>query len=525
MNIQKSFLALAITAASLSGCGTQEQDNSSNTDGRSATSQAIPGIAVDGPVVRATVYADLNNNLIKDSFEPSALTDNNGYFSADSSRGVSYCPDIELTTFEDRPEFCLDLQNVSGDTNIIVTGGYDLYTGEPFEGSLSIPFSQATSGDGSDGAYLSVTPLSSIAGNSSEGSNAYLTELGITDGNLNLLEPSEGEEFNAALFESTYQMHKFVSVINDWLMDYYPEIGEDEDFPTDASALIYQQFQNLNEGEYLLAINAVKDAVEGLYESTEITVPAGPSIANGADLFQKLIAVNTAITTAFGNDLTLDNVKARMRGVEVVVSKILRGDDYNSALTALSDNDYLTSLAGDENENINFTQLVEFDGTVSQLTEQAELATDNSGTSLSELSGSYLTFNTDGTANDEGEVINSHAAIFFTGDETHGNIHLCLQYENKDDTNYNLDGNYITGEWETLATLNNTVMLRLDLFGGMTAVLKKVGLNGAGEADYRFDYDDNITHFSGGDEFLDITDTTDIPTSDEACVNYLGLNL
>ena len=527
MNIQKSFLALAITAVSLSGCGTQEQDNSSNTDGRSATSQAIPGIAVDGPVVRATVYADLNNNLIKDSFEPSALTDNNGYFSADSSRGVSYCPEIELTTFENRPEFCLDLQNVSGDTNIIVTGGYDLYTGEPFEGSLSIPFSQATSGDGSDGAYLSVTPLSSIAGNSGEGSDAYLAALGITDGNLNLLDPSEGQEFNAALFESTYQMHKFVSVINDWLMDYYPHIGEDEDFPTDASALIYQQFQNLNEGNYEAAIIAIEAGIAAMYQQTEIQMPAGPGLIAVAGLVQKLNDVSAAINTAFGEDLNLDNVKARMRGVEVVVIKILRGSDYAQAQAALSDANYLESLNGDSNDNgnINFTQLVEFDGSAVELAAEAVDAAQSSGTSLSALSGKYLTFATDGTPNDEGEIIDSSAAIFFTGGETQGQIHLCLQYDSETESNYELDGNYIGGEWETLTALNNTVMLRLDLFGGITAVLKKVGDNNAGGTDYRFDYDDNITHFSGGNEFLDITDTTEIPASDEACVNYLGLNL
>lgn len=527
MSIQKSILALAITAASISGCGTEEQDNSSNIDGRSTTSQAVPGIAVDGPVVRATVYADLNNNLIKDSFEPSALTDNNGYFSADSSRGVSYCPDIELTTFEDRPEFCLDLQNVASNTNIIVTGGYDLYTGEPFEGSLSIPLSQATTGDGSDGAYLAVTPLSSIAGNNSDGSNTYLTNLGITDGNLNLLDPKDGN-FQAELFTTTYQMHKVVSVINDWVLDFYPEIGDHEDFPSDVSPLIYQQFQNLNEGEYRTAIDAIQAAIEDMYANTEVSVPTGPGVENGDDLILKLEAVDDAINTAFGDDLSLENVKSRMRGVEVVVSKILRGLDYDQAQAALSDNDYLESLSGDSNDNgnLNFTQLVEFDGTATELVEQAELAAQSSGTSLSDISGKYLTFATDGTANDEGEVINSNAAIFFIGaqDATQGSIHLCLQYDSETDSNYELDGNYIGGDWETLAALNNTVMLRLDLFGGITAVLKKVGVNGEGSTDYRFDYDDNITHFSGSDEFLDISDTTDIPTTDEACVNYLGLN-
>ncbi|MEY8263271.1 MAG: hypothetical protein RPR98_03620, partial [Bermanella sp.] len=69
MNIQKTILASAVMALGLAGCGTEQQDG--NISGRSVTSEnnAAPGIVVDGPVVRATVFYDLNGNLRKDSYE------------------------------------------------------------------------------------------------------------------------------------------------------------------------------------------------------------------------------------------------------------------------------------------------------------------------------------------------------------------------------------------------------------------------------------------------------------------------
>ena len=133
MKFNKNLLAVAITsvtALSLYGCGTDKQDG-----GKGSSNAVIgSGIAVDGPIVRAQVFYDLNGNKKKDSYEPGALTDNNGHYNRDYINNIDYCSGASA-----RPEFCLSLtfdqsNTLTDDTKIIVTGGYDLYTGEPFEG-------------------------------------------------------------------------------------------------------------------------------------------------------------------------------------------------------------------------------------------------------------------------------------------------------------------------------------------------------------------------------------------------------
>ncbi|OUR63719.1 hypothetical protein A9Q73_09415, partial [Bermanella sp. 47_1433_sub80_T6] len=172
------------------------------------------------------------------------------------------------------------------------------------------------------------------------------------------------------------------------------------------------------------------------------------------------------------------------------------------------------------NGNINFTQLVEFSGDANALAAESALAATNSGVSLSELAGKSLSFE------DEDPSVNSKAAIFFTGTEgaTKGEIHLCLKYEG--DSDVDLDGNYISGSWDTIPALNNTVLLEMNIFGGTSAVLKKVGEDGTGATQYRFDYAEKITKFSSAEDFEVTTDLNleAIPNSNETCQTYLGLN-
>ncbi len=195
--------------------------------------------------------------------------------------------------------------------------------------------------------------------------------------------------------------------------------------------------------------------------------------------------MRSAIVTAFGDEgskLTYADRKARVRGVEVVISKIIRGLDYSDALNALGDEDYITNLAGDGNGNINFTQLVEFSG--ANFVDASNTAKDTAGSQLSEdLAGKSLEFSSNTN------TLTSSAAIFFTGDEgaTQGKIHLCLEYLDDNKPNDRLDGDYISGNWETLPALNNTVMLGLNYVGYRTAVLKKIGDTVDG-TDYRFEF-------------------------------------
>ncbi len=563
MNIQKTILAGAIMALGLAGCGTEQQDGGNNIGARSADNQAPnTGIVVDGPVVRATVFYDLNGNLKRDSTEPFALTDNEGYFNANPNVR-NYCDQDEQGSDSDydKSPYCLRLtrahwDNLTANTQIIITGGYDLYTGEPFEGSMSASARAAITENDS---YISedysaiITPLTSIASARALPSeyhmavallsgyipitdiSVYLFSLGITDLTVNYLESEQ--VFDAKKFATTYQMHKFVSVVADWVKDLYPEVGEHEKLPEDVSSLVYKQFQNFHEGNYTLALTNIAQSMKIIYEVAEVPLPSAThdqALAAIADMYIKIADINSAIVSAFGytnedglgTDLTFANVKARMRGVEVVVLKIIRGLPHTAAKDALANQAYLDNLAGDlnDNGNINFTQLVEFTGDATALTTESGLAAANTGVSLSDLAGKSLSFE------DDDPSVNSKAAIFFTSDETgegtptKGQIHLCLQYDGN--TDIDLEGNYISGSWDTIPALNNTVLLEMDLGGGMPAVLKKVGVNGSGATEYRFDYAERITKFSSADD-LDVTadlNLESIPNSNETCQDYLGIN-
>ncbi len=531
MNIQKTILACAISAIGLVGCGTDEQDNSNTISGRSADAAIAPGIVVDGPVARATVFFDLNGNLKRDSFEPSALTDNDGYFNQNllPGREADYC-------FGDtkNEEFCIfSPSNLSDDTQIIVTGGYDLYTGEPFEGSMSIPaksyIARNALNEQAGTSVVPITPLSSIFANSSLDQYAGLFIVA-PDFNVNYL--NSAEDFVANPFAVTYQMHKLVTVVSDWVKDQYPEIGENDNLPADVSSLIYKQFENLTLLKFDDAWTAIEADMNTLYANAEVTASQPtPNAAAVIDLLGRLADTTTAITRAFGYDdlnglgaeLTFVNVKARMRGVEVVVLKIIRDLPRTAALDALNNPTYLLNLAGDtdDNGNINFTQIVESLGDANSLATEAGLASVNDGVSLSALAGKSLKFE------DDDASIDSKAAIFFTGTEgaTKGEIHLCLQYN--DNSDVDLDGNYISGSWDTIPALNNTVVLKMNIFGGMSAVLKKVGIDAITDnTEYRFDYAGEITKFSSADDFEVTADLEleTIPNSNETCQDYLGIN-
>lgn len=530
MKFKKSLLTLAITSAAaltLSGCGgTDKQDSGSKSTNATISS----GVAVDGPIIRAQVFYDLNGNNKKDSFEPGALTDNAGHYNTvpamSGNPPISYCLGAAA-----RPEFCLTLtsaqqQALTDDTKIIVSGGYDLYTGEPFEGSMSFPAKSAN--DLTE--LIAITPLTSMLNN--EVNSDFATILALLPVgfdrsrllNLNFLESEEN--FAPEAFAVTYQMHKYVTIISDWVEDHYDAIDDGEDIQSDISGLIYKQFADLNAGQYQAAWNKLVVDINELYDDAGLPQEDAPSQAEVNALIANLTAVNDAAKAAFGDSLGTDNTftfanhKARIRGVEVVVSKILQGQDPANAITALSDGNYLADLGGDANGNFNFTQVLEENVTTAEIINAAANAKDTSGSDLaSDLAGKTLSFE------DDDDDIEAKAAIFFTGDENadKGNIHLCIKYVDNSDIDNRLDGDYISGSWETLAALNNTVLLELDYLGGRSAVLKKVGSTGNGaETDYRFDFNNEISNFTSDQDLEDINDPTEVITSQEDCTTWVN---
>ena len=101
--------------------------------------------------------------------------------------------------------------------------------------------------------------------------------------NLNFLESAS--KFNAEAFATTYQMHKYVTVISDWVKDQpgYFEIEDGEEITSDISGLIYRQFAELiksTESSYKLAWGEIRQDIDELYEDANLAQPIEPSTEN-----------------------------------------------------------------------------------------------------------------------------------------------------------------------------------------------------------------------------------------------------
>lgn len=120
--------ALALScAALLVGCNPAPQD------GLGQLAEPLFGLVIDGRIANGLVWVDRNNNGKLDlNFEPYAYTDENGFFSR-SEEGLNYCG---LPSSNPQLRHCLRYDSAQGNARIMVSGGIDLFTGEPLLGVM-----------------------------------------------------------------------------------------------------------------------------------------------------------------------------------------------------------------------------------------------------------------------------------------------------------------------------------------------------------------------------------------------------
>ena len=261
MKFRKNLYTVSISAAmlALAGCGITPQDEGSGA------SNPVSGLAVDGYLAGATVYVDVNENNKLDAWESRALTDNSGYFST-TPDGVDYCNDTAVGVDEaDTAKkiralriHCLKAPAGYEEVMIRMTGGYDLATVEPFNGTISVK------ADLSAGGMIVATPvtglLAEISADFTQAQiDAFIAREGLNPGGvdiskLDFLDFSASTEITdeahrLTLLKLALQAHKVADVTAALLDPEYNAVngnnadgffGVNGDVPTDVSSYVYK---------------------------------------------------------------------------------------------------------------------------------------------------------------------------------------------------------------------------------------------------------------------------------------------
>jgi len=337
-HLPKKRLPLAILAALglLGGCTMTPQDTGSGGEAQ------VTGKAVDGYLAGAVVFVDTNGNNALDAWEPSAITDGDGYYTYNPIDNTDYC---NLPDGDSKRVHCLAAPAALGEVLIRVTGGYDRITGEPFEGTLTVKADLAQVGDGA--ANVVINPLTSLldamdataAANwlANEGLSEDAVRGDILDG---LAVAADRSDENAAVAAAdlipvklAWQVHKLVEVLAARIEAAYPNQFGGTDQPTDATHFVYDALaqvftENGSEDSDTLLGNATR--LERAIVLAEQAIQAsGLSGGLGAQERQDLAAWGAQLASLAGGLFSGVNdkgdVEARARALEAVAALMRDG--------------------------------------------------------------------------------------------------------------------------------------------------------------------------------------------------------
>jgi hypothetical protein len=540
MNFSKKTFAVASLAAavSLAGCSSDNPD-----DGTTISKTSISGTAVDGYIAGATVYVDSNNNGRKNAGESSAITDKDGYFSIGKD-GTNYCAD-DATAFQ--KIHCLKAAGVETGAVVRTFGGFDLFTGEPFTGSLA---ARVTVEDGVVASQM-VTPLTSLLVDVSDTDDQedLLGFFGLIEDDLKA-DFLDSDVYNtdsvkhAGILNSAIKLHKVVTLFSEVFSDKYEEFGVERSFPESPSAIIYKALAGTlgtltNSAELTRdKINSIFDdaqsAISNLYlentgEDDGINYPGAIDTNTKSKALDNAVAILGLIDNAIPSSTSFDNAKSRVIGVETVVKKMVDGDsDVAEAVTELGKTDStlytaINDALGKVNGDIDFSALTQVDYSNPQVDPNNYNIGIESNNSFANLENKqlYLSFGEQNNANGSGY-------LFFNSEEgaSGGELKFCLRYDDGeveyDDFGKEIlsfgetDGVLLSGMW---LSLDNSSKLVLKLSGALTVSLTDKGMK---DTKYRYSlsYGDRTRSWLSDDGLLDNLDLksiTDQPSDHSSC--------
>ncbi len=356
MKVKTNLFSTVSVIVLLAGCGVTTQDQ-----GLGDAANNVSGVAIDGYVMKATVYVDTNENNVLDIWEPRAITDKSGYFTYNPITDVKYC-DLPLAAGELVHPNCLKMPAGYSEVLIRITEGYDIATSEPFTGTLSLRVNTQSQN-------LTVpaiaTPITSLIALMSETQKIsfYSMESGVDQDNavldfLNFDVPSISPATNTErreLLALALKIHKVADTVGGILDKEFDQgvldglettdakggfFGIESNIPTDASVYAYQAIaQGISTENSVSSLLLDVDLLAGVISNAFIKMKTVLSDHNAIQSKQYIQpTTGGAVFTAMATDLvsfvsmidevldedsdveTADELKARMRAIDVVAS-------------------------------------------------------------------------------------------------------------------------------------------------------------------------------------------------------------
>ena len=515
---KKTFVLTALAAAiSLAGCSSDNPD-----EGGSISSTAVSGIAVDGYIAGATVYVDYNNDGRRNAGEPTAITDQDGYFST-AKDGTDYCA-ADASELEQL--HCLKFSETGTGFVLRTFGGFDLYTGEPFTGSLSRRVNV-----GEDGVIENqmVSPLTSMLVDIPEDINqtALLNVFGLADADLDA-DFLDSAGFTALRVNSAIKLHKIVTLFSEVLSDQYEEIGQERSFPETPDAIIYKALaENLLETNLLnlatltAAFDDAETAIRALYDEDDDLF--APGFAAGSTAIQNALDILGLVDNAIPIGSTdFADAQTRVIGVETVLKKMVDGDaDVPAAIVEASNTgsglytaieNALNPVGGD----VDFSALTQVNFNAPDYSQVAVVG----GGSFADLANKqlFLSLN-DGAASGSGY-------LFFNSEQgaSGGELKLCMEFDDGEPGEKafeETDGVLLSGSWLSL----NDSKLILSLAGSLTISLFDRGLNAMDQQRYTLSYGGETRSWVSEEGLLNELEAENVveqPSDDASCEALLS---
>jgi len=496
---------------------------------------------------------DLNSNGVMDAVDPHAFTDDDGYFSYNPLTGTNYCALASS-------EYCLEVTPFTKGP-ILIEGGYEIATGEPFYGQLRLnayvsPDRPITELD----IVSPVTTLLSYAQDQAD-KTRILGALNIEESDLkrnfyNGTQSVSSIEKNKKMAEVTQKVHKVVSAISKRSEGVYTVFGDEAGLPRDISSFGYSALTDVLLDKSIIAdanlsstslsnilkntdnmaaiVEKANQKVQARLLASNYTLPSNVSSlgtsATSDDVvrFSKIDDIIARIFASLSPNTapTGQNTKGIVKLIDTTIEKIAKQkptaelDALIATLTNTTQRDALLMELGKDSTNV--AELVDTD--LSDQTEVDNITVTDKEPVFNNLAGKRLEFSDSDLSLDR----DRSAVLYFKSDNgstNRGEVFACVRIIDGVNMNGQLDAGGTLGTFSpvgTWVTINNGygVIFDITLAGAPKyATIQYGGMNSNQETSYRTDLVGSLDTWLGNAPV--VHDASLTPTTDAGCQTEL----